>query len=141
MIEELESNIYEDQTYERVVDFGHTFSPLLETETRHLLSHGQAVAVDMALSTVLSFDMGLIHRGYRDRILDLMHSLGLPVYAPELTVSLCRQALLKATSYRGGRPNLVLPTENHGSFFLKDSEMISDAMLHRGIRKLAEVNA
>ena len=89
MIEELESNIYEDQTFERLVDFGHTFSPLLEAETRYQLSHGQAVAVDIALSTALSYDLGIIDYRYRDRILYLLKNLGLPIYVRELTPSLC----------------------------------------------------
>jgi 3-dehydroquinate synthase len=50
MVEELEQNIYEDRSYERLVDFGHTFSPLLESASQFRMTHGEAVAVDMELS-------------------------------------------------------------------------------------------
>lgn len=140
MIEELEPNIYENQSYERLVDFGHTFSPLLEIETRYQLSHGRAVAIDIALSTALSYEMGLISHVYCGRILDLIRSLDLPIYVRELTPSLCQRALQKAVAYRGGHPNLVLPTEDRTPYFLKDAEIINDTLIKNGIRILSGEN-
>src|SRR5208337_3750876 len=49
-LEELETNLYEDKTYRRVLDFGHTFSPLVESVSDFQVSHGAAVAIDIALS-------------------------------------------------------------------------------------------
>ncbi len=59
MLEELEPNMFEDQTYQRLVDFGHTVSPALEAASGFSLSHGEAVAIDMAFSTVVTQ-----HRGW-----------------------------------------------------------------------------
>jgi 3-dehydroquinate synthetase len=140
MIDELKSNIYEDQTYERSVDFGHTFSPTIEVETQYKLSHGQAVSIDIALSTVLAHHFGLIQIEYRDRILSLMKRLGLPIYTRKLTATLCKKSLLRASSYRGGHPNLVLPTDKGKSYFVKDAALIDDEILDESIRVLAEVD-
>jgi 3-dehydroquinate synthase len=139
MIEELEVNFYEDQTYERLVDFGHTFSPILEEETKHELSHGQAVAVDIALSTVLSGKLGILDIDCQEQILSLMKSLNLPIWVPELTLLLCRKALRKAALHRCGHPNLVLPTRIGEAVFLKDINVLSDTMLEEGIQLLAEM--
>jgi 2-epi-5-epi-valiolone synthase len=110
MIEELEKNPYEDQSHERVVDFGHTFSPLLESSSGYEMSHGQAVAVDIALTMMISSDLGLAEPAFRDRILALLCALELPIYSRLLTPELCQTALHSAALHRGGRPNLVLPT-------------------------------
>ena len=49
MLCELQANPFEEELA-RVVDFGHTFSPLLESVSEYRLNHGEAVAVDMAVS-------------------------------------------------------------------------------------------
>jgi 3-dehydroquinate synthetase len=136
MLEELEKNPFEDQTYERVVDFGHTFSPLLESISGYRLSHGQAVAVDMALTMALSSDLGLAETAFRDRILALLCSLNLPIHSPLLTPELCQEALHHATLHRGGRPNLVLPTGPGTHRFLQSPTAIGKADFARALDAL-----
>src|SRR5882757_5349685 len=46
MLEELQPNLWEDEL-ERVVDYGHTFSPTIEMEALPELLHGEAVSIDM----------------------------------------------------------------------------------------------
>ncbi|MYZ17807.1 iron-containing alcohol dehydrogenase, partial [Streptomyces sp. SID337] len=58
MMEELCPNLREHELA-RLVDFGHTFSPVIETAGGHRLAHGEAVAVDMALSAHLARLLGL----------------------------------------------------------------------------------
>ena len=134
MLEELEPNLFEDQGYERLVDFGHTVSPLLESASAHQLSHGRAVAVDMAFSAALSARCGWLDVAGRDRILKLLVGLGLPVWVSELTVPRCREALVQSAMHRGGRTNLVLPTRNLGVTFLSDGGSLSDEDLGDAIR-------
>jgi 3-dehydroquinate synthase len=136
MLEELGQNPYEDQTYERVVDFGHTFSPLLESISGYRLSHGQAVAVDMALTMMLSRDLGLVETAFRDRILALLCGLGLPIYSPLLTPELCQEALCAAALHRGGHPNLVLPTGPGTHRFLQSATAIGKADFARALDAL-----
>ncbi|UHC17605.1 iron-containing alcohol dehydrogenase [Methylobacterium currus] len=137
MLRELEQNPYEDQGYERLVDFGHTFSPLLEAASAHRLSHGEAVAIDMALTMALSAELGLVAPASRDRILSLLRRLGLPTDSPLLTPELCRHALEQAALHRGGRPNLVLPTDFGPSRFLQAADAVGPDLIARGLRALA----
>jgi 3-dehydroquinate synthase len=58
MLQELEPNLYEDKTYCRLLDFGHTFSPLVESESKFSISHGAAVAIDIGTSTTIAFELG-----------------------------------------------------------------------------------
>ena len=129
MLNELESNFYEDQTYERLVDFGHTFSPLLEDVSGYKLSHGQAVSVDMSLSTVIAGQLGLITEEFQLRVLNLIKALGLKIHVKELTVKLCIDALQSAALHRGGYPNLVLPSRSGGAVFLKDNSVLTPELL------------
>jgi 3-dehydroquinate synthase len=138
MLEELETNPYEDKTYQRLVDFGHTFSPLLEAATQFTLPHGEAVAVDMALSAVLAADLGLLPIEVCGRILDVLLAVGLPIYAAPLTPALCEEALKEAARHRGGVPNLVVPVAIGSATFLEHMEWLSPAFLDRAIQWLAE---
>ncbi len=52
MMDELCGNLYEEERA-RKVDLGHTFSPLLEERSNFSLSHGEAVAVDVAFSAAI----------------------------------------------------------------------------------------
>ena len=110
MLEELEPNLYEDRGYKRLVDFGHVFSPLLEAASNYTISHGDAVAIDMALTCAISCEMGILSVAELDRIYSLLRTMGLPIFSELLTESLCESALNESAAHRGGRINLILPT-------------------------------
>jgi 3-dehydroquinate synthetase len=124
MMSELEPNLYEDKTYERLVDFGHTFSPGLESASDFETSHGEAVSIDMALSVVLATELGLLDSSTRDRILKALMHLDLPVWTRTLTVDRCVQSLRDCALHRGGQPNLVLPMAIGGAAFIKDTGVV-----------------
>jgi 3-dehydroquinate synthase len=126
MLTELEANFFENKTYERLVDFGHTFSPNLESSLDFKLPHGQAVSIDMAISTTLSMTMGRLNQNIADRILDLIITMELPIWSPNLTSELCSQALHDCSLHRGKRPNLVVPTAIGAATFLVDSQVICE---------------
>ncbi|MFH1466107.1 MAG: hypothetical protein ABIO70_17110 [Pseudomonadota bacterium] len=136
MIEELQPNLFEDRTYERLVDFGHTFSIPLEPATGHALSHGEAVAVDMALSMEIAVLLGLAPAALRDRVLALLQALGLPTWSEHLDLGLCHAALEQAVAHRGGRPNLVLPTQVGRALFLTSSAGLPPALLEAALQRL-----
>jgi 3-dehydroquinate synthase len=125
MLNELEPNIYEDRSYERLVDFGHTFSPSIESACEFAMSHGEAVAIDMALSAVLAGSMGLAMGEDVTRIVDAIIAMDLPVWSRHLTVELCRRALRDSALHRGGTPNLVVPVAIGKAVFLRDITVIS----------------
>ena len=139
MLRELAPNAYEDKTYQRLVDFGHTFSPLLEAASDFTLPHGEAVAVDMALSTMLAADLGILEGAACERILAAIVVAGLPVYTSHLTPTLCREALQEAARHRGGVPNLVLPVAIAKATFLDRPADLRHTALERSIQQLASL--
>lgn len=136
MLEELDKNPYEDQTYRRLVDFGHTFSPLLESTSHYRLSHGEAVAIDMALSTAIAAELGLLAPALRDRVLSVIASLGLPVSSSLLTLSICKQSLSRTVLHRGGSVNLVLPDGVGTARFLSSGRIITEEVFAKALQVL-----
>ena len=136
MLDELEPNFYEDRSYERRSDLGHTFSPALEARSRFGLHHGEAVAIDMALSACLAARLGRLDAASRDRILAAIAGVGLPLDSPFLDVDLCRSALADAARHRGGRPNLVVPVGAGRSDFVRDAAEIGEPLLRGALRDL-----
>ena len=63
MLEELEYNLWE-HILSRLVDYGHAFSPEIEMAALQgdeaLLLHGEAVNIDMALTTQVCFQFCMI---------------------------------------------------------------------------------
>jgi 3-dehydroquinate synthase len=60
----------------RPLDFGHWSAHKLEVLTRHALSHGEAVAIGVALDARYSVLSGLLAPGEDDRIRRLLVALG-----------------------------------------------------------------
>lgn len=122
MLEQLETNFYEDQGFQRLVDFGHIFSPLIETRSDYAISHGEAVAIDMAYSCVLSRQLGLLSKCDLERILSTYQSLGLPINTHLLDEDLVERALIESRAHRGGGTagHLVLPIRIGQAIFLAD---------------------
>jgi len=55
--------------------------------------HGESVAVDMALMTVLSQHLGLISASERDRTLNMLRRCQVPVWSPVFTYELFAEAV------------------------------------------------
>jgi 3-dehydroquinate synthase len=140
MLEELAANPYENKSYRRLVDFGHTFSPLLESASEFTLSHGDAVAIDMAYSAVLASDLGLLSCAACQRILAAIASAGLPIYSPDLTGELAEHSLREAARHRGGRPNLVLPVDIGAATFIEHVQDLPPALLADAVQRLVEAS-
>ena len=137
MLEELETNLYEDKTYKRVLDFGHTFSPLVESMSGFQVSHGCAVAVDIALSSAVAFEMDLLSLEDRNRIFQSLRDAGLPIYSPLLTTENCGKALGEIEAHRGGHLNLVVPSGIGRSLFIVERLRLPSSVLGRALRFLA----
>ena len=136
MLEHLEQNIYEDRSYEREVDLAHTFSPLIESESNFEIHHGEAVAIDLALSSVLAVRMQILDSASLQRILGLIEEVGLPTWSPLLTYSLCRRALKEASALRGGSPNLILPSKIGATLTIRDGTQLSESLLRGALADL-----
>ena len=137
MLDELRTNPYEDQGYERLVDFGHTFSPLLEAARGFEIQHGEAVAIDMALSATIARSLDLIGSDVWLRVINLLRTASLPVFDPHLDLRLCREALTEAGRHRGGSVNLVVPAGIGRAVFLKQRADVPDAVLQPALECLS----
>ncbi len=82
MLEELAANAYEDRGFERLVDFGHTFSPILEEVSGYTLRHGEAVALDMAVSSAVGVTLGILPEAELQAVVAALREVGLPVLSP-----------------------------------------------------------
>jgi 3-dehydroquinate synthase len=64
----------------RPLDFGHWAAHKLESLSRHMLRHGEAVAIGMALDSRYSVEAGLLAEADLDRIVSLLDALGLELW-------------------------------------------------------------
>ena len=101
MLLELAPNLYE-RVLTRLPDYGHTFSPIFEFEL-HDLQHGEAVALDMAISTGLAVVMDLLDHKDAEHILATQYNLGLPIVQSGLSVDMLMRGAHEAKKTRGGR--------------------------------------
>jgi 3-dehydroquinate synthase len=109
MLEELQPNLWES-SLERCVDYGHTFSPTVEMHALPELLHGEAVVIDMALTTALSTLRGDVSEAQADRIFSVIRALGLPLWNDVLDdTSLLEHALQDTVRHRDGQQRLPLP--------------------------------
>lgn len=137
MLDELQQNPFEDRGFERLVDFGHTFSPTLEARSEFSISHGEAVAIDMALSAVIAAELGLCAAPVARRIVSMLARVGLPVSSPLLDLEVCREAVASTIAHRGGRLNLVVPTRLGAATFV-DEEALGHGALERALARLPD---
>lgn len=110
MLGQLSENLFEHLDYRRKVDFGHTLSPYLEVASGHTILHGEAVAMDVALSSQLACDLGLLGAADLDRILGLLTGLGLDLAWPLTQVDALWATLSTVREHRNGDLHLVAPT-------------------------------
>jgi 3-dehydroquinate synthetase len=119
MVEELERNLFEDDLARRV-DFGHTFSQGLETRHEARLLHGEAVLLDIAVSTLIASRRGLLSERETDRIFHLFDRLGMALAAAVLDAELMWQSLLERVEHRNGSQRVPVPVSIGDCAFLND---------------------
>ncbi|MDT8914748.1 sedoheptulose 7-phosphate cyclase [Amycolatopsis sp. PS_44_ISF1] len=106
---ELEVPNLHELDLDRVIAFGHTWSPTLELTPAVPFFHGHAISVDMALSTTIAQRRGYISAGERDRILWLLTKLGLSLDSEHLTPELLARATAQIVQTRDGRQRAAVP--------------------------------
>ncbi|MBH5320322.1 sedoheptulose 7-phosphate cyclase [Paenibacillus sp. GSMTC-2017] len=138
MLSELQGNFFE-YNLERYVDFGHTFSPFIEEHSNYSINHGIAVAMDIAISTEISFLLDMISNEHRSRIHNLLLDIGYDIYdAQTYLFEKMWKSLDNVILHRGNNLNLVVPTEIGKATFLKERSDISDTLLQTAILSLKE---
>jgi hypothetical protein len=97
----------------RPLDLGHWAAHKLESMTNHRLTHGEAVAVGLALDLICARELGLFGQAETERSLNLLVALGFKIYAPEMHLEGGAPMLAGLEEFRehlGGQLTLVLPT-------------------------------
>ncbi len=117
---ELETPNLHELDLDRVIAYGHTWSPTLELAPRVPLYHGHAVNIDMALSATIAERRGYITVAERDRILELMSRLGLALDHPLLDSDLLWYATQSITQTRDGKQRAAMPKPIGECFFVND---------------------
>ena len=115
---------------DRVIAYGHTWSPTLELMPETPMLHGHAINVDMALSATMAARARLHHDGERDRILGLMSRLGLALDSPYLTADVLREGTRSIIQTRDGRLRAAVPRPIGSCHFVND---LGDAELDRAL--------
>ena len=139
MLDELRPNAFEDKSLRRLVDFGHTFSPTLEERSGYTLRHGDAVAVDMALTCVLGVELGLLGGDEWRAIQRLYVRLGLPLFTELCTHDAVASAIEATTAHRGGSLNLVVPQRIGRATVIGDAGDLPRFALHRALDRLRQI--
>ena len=107
---------------DRVIAYGHTWSPTLELMPAIPMFHGHAISVDMAFSATIAAQRGYLAVAYRDRILSLMSRLGLALDSHYLTTELVWKATGSIKQTRGGLLRAAVPRPIGTCFFVNDLE-------------------
>ena len=134
MVEELAPNLFEDDL-SRKVDFGHTFSHGLESRHPTRLLHGEAVLLDIAVSTLLAGRRQLLSEREIARIFRLIDRLGMVLDTTVLDPALLWQSLLERVEHRNGSQRVPIPDSLGGCVFLND---IARREIDSSIRALNE---
>lgn len=119
MMTQLAPNLYEDDL-KRAVDFGHSFSPALELRSDYRVTRGEAVAIDMLLSTAIAVHRGSCDRSLFDRLIALYETAGLAIADDLCTVPVLVEALVDVKGQRGGQLNFPIPAGLGACAFLQD---------------------
>lgn len=109
MVEELSPNLWE-RKLERCVDFGHSFSPIIEMKNVKTLQHGEAVVLDCLLSSCLSFNLGYLTKNDLNRIFKTAKNLKLPLFHKDFCdFDLLKAALTDTMKHRNSNQYLPVP--------------------------------
>lgn len=119
---------------DRVIAYGHTWSPTLELTPERPMFHGHAISVDMAFSATVAEQRGYISAGERDRIFWLMSRLGLTLDSPYFTSELLLSATEAILQTRNGLLRAAVPHPVGSCVFISDlsvPEMTQALTLHK----------
>lgn len=120
MIEELSGNLWETDL-ERCVDFGHTFSPMIEMKNIKTMLHGEAVILDCLFSSCIAYNRQLLSSSGLERIFNLVNKCRLPVSHEDFKdLYLLNKGLSDVTRHRNNSQNLPLPVGIGSYKIIKD---------------------
>ncbi|CAM1506101.1 Fc.00g057420.m01.CDS01 [Cosmosporella sp. VM-42] len=124
---------------DRVIAYGHTWSPLHELVPDTPLRHGHAISIDMAYSATLSHSRGLLSTADHTRLLRLFSRAGLSMDHPQFDGPLLEKATAAILKTRDGKLRAAVPKSPMGDcIFLNDvshDEMCHALKVHKELMK------
>ncbi|KAI5806414.1 2-epi-5-epi-valiolone synthase-like protein [Peziza echinospora] len=105
---------------DRVIAYGHTWSPTLELAPDPPLRHGHAISIDMAYSATLAYMLGELSQPDHTRILTLFSRAGLTVDHPMFDEALLYKGTKSILQTRDGKLRAAIPTPLGSCKFLND---------------------
>lgn len=115
MLEELGPNLWEEDL-ERCVDYGHTFSKIIEMDPGADIMHGEAVNVDGALCILLSRRRGWLDDARAARVLRAMRNIGLPIWHDGVHLDAMLRAVADGIEHRHGELRMPLVKGDIGGY-------------------------
>jgi 3-dehydroquinate synthase len=98
-----------EQGLRAILNLGHTFGHAIETAAGYgSWLHGEAVAAGMVMAAEMSARLGWLAAQDRDRTVQLIERLGLPVAGPHIGAQRARELMGMDKKVLGGRIRLVL---------------------------------
>ncbi|ROV89541.1 hypothetical protein VSDG_08501 [Cytospora chrysosperma] len=134
----LESPNLHEIGLDRVIAYGHTWSPLHELVPSTPLRHGHAISIDMAYSATIAHMRGLLSDAEHTRLLTLFSRAGLTIDHPQFDEDVVERATAAILKTRDGKLRLAVPSPLGSCTFLNDvsrDEMVMALRKHKALMK------
>ncbi|KAF4550260.1 3-dehydroquinate synthase-like protein [Elsinoe fawcettii] len=135
---ELETPNLHEIGLDRIIAYGHTWSPLHELVPDVPLRHGHAISIDMAYSATLAHMRGLVSDAEYKRILGLFSRAGLSMDHPQFNEEILDQSTQAILKTRDGKLRAAIPAPLGSCVFLNDvdmEEMFAALRKHKEVMK------
>lgn len=116
----LESPNLHEIGLDRVIAYGHTWSPLHELIPETPLRHGHAISIDMAFTATLARHRGLLAPAEHQRLLDLFSRAGLSIDHPQFDDEVLDKGTAAILKTRDGLLRLAVPHPLGRCTFIND---------------------
>lgn len=134
----LESPNLHEIGLDRVIAYGHTWSPLHELIPETPLRHGHAISIDMAYTATLANHRGLLSDAEHKRLLSLFSRAGLTIDHPQFDEHVIDKGTAAILKTRDGKLRLAVPNPLGSCTFLNDvsqEELLLVLKKHKGFVK------
>jgi 3-dehydroquinate synthase len=121
---------------DRVIAYGHTWSPLHELVPETPLRHGHAISIDMAYSATLANNRGLISDNEHRRLLNLFSRAGLSMDHHQFDEDILAKATAAILRTRDGLLRAAVPSPIGSCVFLND---VSAEEMNEALRRHKEL--
>ncbi|KAI1384966.1 Dehydroquinate synthase-like protein [Hypoxylon trugodes] len=126
----LESPNLHEIGLDRVIAYGHTWSPTHELVPETPLRHGHAISIDMAYSATLAKQRGLLSDKEHSRLFKLFSRAGLSIDHPQFDDEVLEKGTVAILKTRDGLLRLPVPSPLGTCVFLNDvsTQELKDAL-------------